>query len=281
MLTTVVGRFPSQDICKGLQYLHTQRVVHRDIKAENCLLTRDGSSTKLCDFGLSHAYTNQDTLRTNGIGTIIYQSPEILRIRPAKGPSARRQHRYAGRPADVWALGVLLFRMVYNILPFFSESCPAIKWLILFKRLDFAGLSKQTEAAAALDDSDAAQLQDLLSHMIRKDPKRRLTVSEIMQHPWVTKNGSWPFARSEVEYPEVDLRGNLSASDVRHAITGVSIGSVATLKLKMRRKLLAARRRIEARRRAKLKPSNNNTTAAAAVPPAGPDSRTEHPAPRR
>ena len=218
------------------------------IKAENCLLTLDGTRAKLCDLGLSHAYsdTSKDTLCSDA-GTIPYQSPEILRIRPAGKEGQRAAPQYAGRPADVWALGVLLFRMVYNRLPFLSQSRIKTKWFILFNRLDFAGAAAGAQDhEARLDFSDdEAQLQNLLRRMIAKDPKKRLTVSEVMQHPWVTKNGSWPFARSEVEYPEVDLRANLSAAEVQHAITGVSIASVTGLKLVMRRMTRDTRERLE------------------------------------
>lgn len=209
---------------------------------------------------MSHAYSDKskDTLCSDA-GTIPYQSPEILRICPAGKEGQHAAPQYAGRPADVWALGVLLFRMVYNRLPFLAQSRIKTKWLILFNRLEFAGAAAGAQDhEAQLDFSgDEAQLQNLLSRMIAKDPKKRLTVSEVMQHPWVTKNGSWPFARSEVEYPEVDLRANLSAAEVQHAITGISIASVTGLKLVMRRMTRDTRERLEIQA--------NERSAAAAV----------------
>ena len=355
-----------RDICRGLAYLHASAVVHRDIKAENCLLTLDRKSVKLCDFGLSHVFMEggegerrttadaghdhaadargrhrgkagttdpadtADTADTadptdtaeakrdddaddrlwSDAGTVPYQSPEILHC-----AVRRRRAGYHGKPADIWALGILLFRMAFNRIAFHAPKKPQMKWQIMFKRLDFAmgqdegdggdggdgggggrdkgcrGGSGQslmvwsTHSSSAIstsvscsssdgggresptggaggaggagasssvwdsDDGDAewASLRDLLSAMLAKDWRKRPTITQVMEHPWVTKCKTWPFARSEREYPKVDLRSALEPHEIRHAITSLSIANVTSLKLIMRSVSQRARERLRKR----------------------------------
>jgi TPR repeat protein len=95
----------------ALGVVHAAGVVHRDVKPENLLLTRDGR-VRVTDFGISLAH-DQERLTQTGqlIGTIHYLSPE-----QAKG------EREVGPPADVWALGVILYQAMTGSLPFEADS---------------------------------------------------------------------------------------------------------------------------------------------------------------
>lgn len=99
-----------RSICEAVGYMHSNGVVHRDIKAQNIKLTA-GGSVKLLDFGIAKEETSHGLTQTGGIiGTPSYLSPEQL-----KGGKA-------GPQTDVWALGVLLYEMLTGKMPFEGDS---------------------------------------------------------------------------------------------------------------------------------------------------------------
>lgn len=96
-----------KQIALGVRHLHQHNIVHRDIKDENVVLGDDGG-LRLIDFG-SAAYLKPGRKYETFVGTLDYAAPEIL-----------RGHTYSGKPQDVWALGILLFTLVYRENPFYD-----------------------------------------------------------------------------------------------------------------------------------------------------------------
>lgn len=94
-------------LASAIQYLHNQNIVHRDIKLENILIIEE-NEPKLIDFGFSLR------LKTKKIrdycGTPAYIAPEILKKRP-----------FRPKPTDIWAFGVLCFKLVAGYFPFSGE----------------------------------------------------------------------------------------------------------------------------------------------------------------
>ena len=90
----------------AIYHLHKQGIVHRDIKDENIIVNEFGV-IKLIDFG-SAGYTKQGPFDVF-VGTIDYASPEVL-----------RGEKYEGKPQDIWALGILLYTMIYKENPFYN-----------------------------------------------------------------------------------------------------------------------------------------------------------------
>ena len=96
-------------IVNGIQYLHKNKIVHRDMKPENIMLTKD-MIVKIGDFGLSKYFkSNESRLKTN-CGSPCYSAPEVL-----------RGNRYKPQPVDLWGLGIILYCMVCGELPFEDE----------------------------------------------------------------------------------------------------------------------------------------------------------------
>ncbi|KAF9574463.1 hypothetical protein EC968_006447 [Mortierella alpina] len=99
-------------VCRAVEYLHRNNIVHRDIKSENIMITPN-QNVKLIDFGLArHCVASRPVLSTL-CGTPSYMSPEIAFGDDSNG---------YGKPVDVWALGVVLFRMLTGSYPFHSDS---------------------------------------------------------------------------------------------------------------------------------------------------------------
>ena len=97
-----------KQIALGVCHLHDHNIVHRDIKDENVVLDQQFGGLRLIDFG-SAAYLKPGRKYETFVGTLDYAAPEIL-----------RGHTYSGKPQDVWALGILLFTLVYRENPFYD-----------------------------------------------------------------------------------------------------------------------------------------------------------------
>jgi serine/threonine protein kinase len=92
-------------VVEGIRYCHNRSITHRDIKLENLLLD-DDKNVKIIDFGFSTCIPNDKRVKIF-CGTPSYMAPEIV-----------NKTEYCGPPADVWALGVLLFTMLCGCFPY-------------------------------------------------------------------------------------------------------------------------------------------------------------------
>ena len=93
-------------MASGIAYCHSKCVTHRDVKLENLLLDASSQSLKIIDFGFSTCIPNDRKIKIF-CGTPSYMAPEIV-----------SKIEYAGPPADIWALGVLLYAMLCGCFPF-------------------------------------------------------------------------------------------------------------------------------------------------------------------
>ena len=96
-------------IVNGIQYLHKNKIVHRDMKPENIMLTKD-MIVKIGDFGLSKYFKSSESRLKTNCGSPCYSAPEVL-----------RGNRYKPQPVDLWGLGIILYCMVCGELPFEDE----------------------------------------------------------------------------------------------------------------------------------------------------------------
>lgn len=96
-----------RQIALAVQYLHTMDIVHRDIKCENILISKN-FTVKLADFSFSKFIKRSKRLNCNTYCcSVPYAPPELLSLRP-----------YDGKSSDVWSLGVVLYIMIYKKMPF-------------------------------------------------------------------------------------------------------------------------------------------------------------------
>jgi serine/threonine protein kinase len=98
-----------KQIIEGLGYIHSKKILHRDIKLDNILLDGLGK-VKIADFGVSKIVKNGEIMKEQ-CGTPAYIAPEIIKD---KG--------YTGFKADLWSAGVVLFAMLYGTVPFKANN---------------------------------------------------------------------------------------------------------------------------------------------------------------
>jgi serine/threonine protein kinase len=149
-----------RDVASALHYCHTKHVIHRDIKPENLLIDINGR-IKIGDFGWAvHTPSNK---RQTLCGTLDYLPPEMI------------EGHVHDHNVDIWALGVLLYEFLTGRPPFESQTQKETYEKI--KNIKIRYPSYVTPSA-----------QDLISKLLVKDPKKRLHLSQVPEHPWIVKN---------------------------------------------------------------------------------------------
>ncbi|KAI1026458.1 hypothetical protein LB505_005263 [Fusarium chuoi] len=139
-------------VANAIHHLHTKaRVVHRDIKDENVILDGEGN-IKLIDFG-SAAYIKSGPFDVF-VGTIDYAAPEVLAGKP-----------YRGTEQDVWALGILLYTIIYKENPFYSID---------------EIMDRDLRIPYILSEESI----DLIRCMLDRDVAKRYDINQVLEHPW-------------------------------------------------------------------------------------------------
>lgn len=195
------GRFPKNEclyyaarILLGLQALHDEGYVYRDLKPENCLLAEDGR-VKLTDLGLA---TKIKPNLSGAAGTRGYWAPEMLR-RDSKGKRTPYSHT-----ADWFSFGCCVAEFISGINPFRSDA--ALKFGLVNgkhmkeKAIDYATLEMTPEFPPKTFEPDAA---DLCRRLLDKNEKTRLGhngCEDIMVHPWF-KSVKWESVISDRKKP--------------------------------------------------------------------------------
>ena len=148
-----------KQIIKGLQYIHKRKIVHRDIKLDNVLIDLT-NTVKICDFGVCRILQPGDIMYEH-CGTPAYIAPEIF-----------KDEGYEGFSCDVWSAGVTLYYMLAGVQPFKANKIEDLKEVILKGEYDpIEGVSKEAN--------------DLINGMLQLNPNKRLTIEEILKHPWL------------------------------------------------------------------------------------------------
>ena len=156
-------------VLKGMEYLHSKNIVHRDLKLENILLS-DGSSSaivKIADFGLARFFADDSQLRTI-CGSPLYVAPEILDI-------GANMETYT--PAvDMWSIGVMLYILLSGNSPFENEDEQS-----LFQMIRLGEYSMDDH----LWDHVSDEAKDCVQRLLTVNTSVRMTITQALEHPWV------------------------------------------------------------------------------------------------
>uniref|UniRef100_UPI0023EE03BD serine/threonine-protein kinase PAK 3-like n=1 Tax=Agelaius phoeniceus TaxID=39638 RepID=UPI0023EE03BD len=152
----------SRECLQGLDFLHSNHVIHRDVKSDNILLRTDGS-VKLADFGLSTQLTPEKNRKSVIAGTIWWMAPEMVKDQPY------------GPKVDVWSFGIVGIEMVDQEPPYCNQSPCTAKCLIAT-----VGTPKLRQAKHL-----SPCLCDFLSCCLQTDEEQRWSAKELLKHPFV------------------------------------------------------------------------------------------------
>ncbi|XP_067847064.1 serine/threonine-protein kinase PAK 4-like [Heptranchias perlo] len=153
-------------ILKALAYLHSQGVIHRDIKSDSILLTLDGR-VKLSDFGFCAQVSEEIPRRRSLVGTPYWMAPEVIARLPY------------GPEVDIWSLGIMVMEMVDGEPPYFSDSpVQAMKML-----------RDHPPPRLKLEHKVSPILRDFLGRILIREVTQRATSIDLLDHPFLLQAG--------------------------------------------------------------------------------------------
>ena len=146
-----------RDMILGIEYLHAQGIVHRDIKPDNCLITQD-DVLKIVDFGVSEMFEKESDMTTaKSAGSPAFMPPELCTVK--HGP-------VSGKTADIWSMGVTLYCLRYGHIPFEKHGL-----LELYESI--------RSDDVPLDEEQDERFADLMRRILEKEPEKRITMDEL------------------------------------------------------------------------------------------------------
>ena len=226
-LSEKMAKFLFRQIILGIQHIHSKNVVHRDIKLENILIDFD-NNVKICDFGIGKVLENEDELLYDKCGTPMYMAPEIILANDDNG--------YKGFPVDIWSSGITLYIMLSGSLPFNIKNKNNNKEDMALNSIkDKNNIFLQNQIVNVKPkeiENISIEAKNLLKGLLNKNPSKRLTCSQILNHPWLkhsnnnmdslnlfTKAELTMMSKTYIDYRKgelEDLKENFTLSNLRN-----------------------------------------------------------------
>eukprot|EP01083_Nonionella_stella_P155139 500756_1 len=187
-----------RDMMLGLDYLHSNDIIHGDIKPENLLLSND-DHLKIADFGVSfmldeETCPNKDGKISRSQGTPAFTAPET-------GTKS-----FSAYPIDVWAMGVTLYMMITGICPFAGNGI-------------YDTYEKIQNEHPPIPTHIDQNMRHFLAQILQKDPNKRITLKQAMKHRWITNNGTDPLSHPKKYQKETQRRVSVTKDEIEYAVS--------------------------------------------------------------
>ncbi|KAI9484123.1 MAG: kinase-like domain-containing protein [Benjaminiella poitrasii] len=191
------ARMYFKEMMLGIEYLHANDIVHRDIKPDNLLLSND-YVLKIVDFGVSEMFVKGNDKLKKSAGSPAFMAPELC---------IAKHGEVSGRATDIWSMGITLYCIIYGRTPFISENILELYELI-------------KEAPIKYDDREIDDnLLDLFHKILDRNPDTRITMRELREHPWITNNGTETMISEE---DNCDIVSDVTEEEVSNAIKNIA-----------------------------------------------------------
>ncbi|MBN3308702.1 KCC1A kinase, partial [Amia calva] len=190
-----------QQILDAVKYLHDMGIVHRDLKPENLLYysMEEDSKIMISDFGLSKIEGSGSVMST-ACGTPGYVAPEVLAQKPYS------------KAVDCWSIGVIAYILLCGYPPFYDENDAKLFEQILKAEYEF-------DSPYWDDISDSAK--DFIVHLMEKDPRKRYTCEQALQHPWIA--GDTALDKNIHESVSAQIKKNFAKSKWKQAFNATAV----------------------------------------------------------
>ncbi|KAI1092828.1 kinase-like protein [Rostrohypoxylon terebratum] len=193
-----------KQLCQGINYLHSNGIAHRDIKLENLLITKD-SKLKITDFGVSEVFSGiHPGLREAGgqcgigMGDVRFCKPGICGSLPYIAPEVlSKKTEYDPRPLDVWSSAVVMLYLIYAACLWekAEPGTPSPVYSELINGWDKIDAKKAVNPESVKDAYPKVEafefavrpvaLRRILLNMLHPDPKKRMTMNEVVTNRWI------------------------------------------------------------------------------------------------
>lgn len=188
----------------AVEYLHTNHVIHRDLKLGNLFL-KSGPTVKLGDFGLATLVYGENDRKRTICGTPNYIAPEII-------SGGEKGHSYE---VDIWSFGVIMYTVLVGHPPFQRQEVKEI-----YEKIKIANFEFPDNVSVSLS------AQDLINRLLHPNPELRPKIADIRSHPYfstqfITQPHPSPAGQRRILEPVVTTTNTTGAAAVNSSESGL------------------------------------------------------------